>query len=35
MADPVEKEKYERLMKAKSKILRNDKILADKNRVYR
>ena len=35
MADPVQKEKYIKMEKAKAKVLRNDKIIAEKNKVYR
>lgn len=35
MADPVQKEKYLKLQKMKAKVLRNDKIIAEKNKIYR
>jgi len=35
MADPVQKEKYLKMEREKAKIMRNDKIIAEKNKVYR
>lgn len=35
MADPVQKEKYLKMQKERAKVMWNDKIIAEKNKIYR